>query len=136
MSDHKDSGIPLRADIFHQLQDLSLDGNVKSGGGLVRDKKLRLAGHRHSDHNTLAHTAGKLMRITPESHLRLRDTYGFQYVNSSLVGLLLGKVVMKEDRLRKLCFNSHTGIQGVHGLLEDHSHFTSSDFSHPFFVFF
>ena len=89
VSNHQDSCVFLFSDVLHQLQDLRLNSNVKSRGGLVGDQKLRLAGHSHSDHNTLAHTAGKLMRIALKSHLRLRNTYGFQYVHSSLMSLFL-----------------------------------------------
>ena len=41
----------------HQLQDLRLNGNIQSCGGLIGDEDRRLGYQRHSDHDTLAHTA-------------------------------------------------------------------------------
>mgnify|MGYP007123891398 CR=1 FL=1 len=75
MSDEKDTHTFLLLDLSHQLQDLRLDGYIKSRCRLIRDQKVRFTAHSHSDHNTLAHTTGKLMGIVFQHPLRIRDTY-------------------------------------------------------------
>ena len=55
-------------------KDLILNGNIQCSRRLICDQKLRLICQCHSDHHSLAHTAGKLMWITVVSFLRLRNT--------------------------------------------------------------
>ena len=43
---------------------------------------------------------------------------------------------MEQDCFCQLFLNSHTWVQRIHRLLEDHGNFTSSDLSHTFFIFF
>ncbi len=52
-----------RLQLFHQLQDLRLDGDVERGRRLVGDQNFRFAGDCDCDHHALAHAAGQLMRI-------------------------------------------------------------------------
>ena len=53
----------LFAKLLHKLKYLSLNRNVKRGGRLVGDKKLRLARKRYGYHDTLTHAARQLVRI-------------------------------------------------------------------------
>src|SRR3712207_7903520 len=50
-----------------EAQDLSLDGHVKRGGGLVGDQEVGLAHQRHGDHRPLAQAAGELVRVDRKS---------------------------------------------------------------------
>ena len=54
------AGFILR--FIHDLKHLRLNGDVKRGGRLIRNKHARIVGNRHCDHDALAHTAGELMR--------------------------------------------------------------------------
>ena len=63
MGDQQDTGTVLLLELFHQVQDLGLDGHVQGGGGLVGDQELRVVAESHGDHDTLAHTAGQLVRV-------------------------------------------------------------------------
>jgi hypothetical protein len=77
MGDQKDTHSFFFLDLFHKLQDLCLDRNVQCSRRLVRDQKLWITAHCHRDHNTLAHTTGKLMRIVFQYPRRIRDAYQF-----------------------------------------------------------
>ncbi len=57
VGDEHDRGSHFFPELAHQLQDLCLNGYVQRCGGLVRDKKARLAGNSHGDHDSLAHTS-------------------------------------------------------------------------------
>jgi hypothetical protein len=46
--------------VFHQLQDLRLDGHVQRRGGFVGDDQLGLAAQGQGDHDPLAHADGNL----------------------------------------------------------------------------
>ena len=48
-----------------RFQDLELYRRVERGGRLVGEQQRGLAGKRYRDHDTLPHTAGKLMRKAP-----------------------------------------------------------------------
>ena len=49
--------------ILHQVQDLSLNGNVQSGNGLITDDDLGVQSQGPGDHDTLTLTAGELVGI-------------------------------------------------------------------------
>ena len=54
------TGFVLR--FIHNLKHLRLNGDVKRGSRLIRNKHARIVGNCHCDHDALAHTAGELMR--------------------------------------------------------------------------
>ena len=49
--------------VAEQLEDLSLDGDVERGGGLVCDKQLGLTGQGHGNHDALAQAPRELVGI-------------------------------------------------------------------------
>ncbi len=53
----------LLAKLFHQLDDLRLNGHIKRRGRLVSDQNLGIASQGNRDHHPLPHPAGKLVRI-------------------------------------------------------------------------
>ena len=63
VGDEDDGGAELALQLLHQLQNLSLYGDVEGGGGLVGDEQVGLAQQRHGDHDALLHTARKLVGI-------------------------------------------------------------------------
>ena len=58
--DRRSACLPPRH--FDQVQNLRLDGDVQSGGGLVGNKYAWIISDRNGDDDTLTHTTGKLMR--------------------------------------------------------------------------
>ena len=63
MGDHDDRHAKLVLQFHHQLQDLCLYGHIKCCCRLICDQELWFAGKCHSDHDSLSHTTGQLMRI-------------------------------------------------------------------------
>ena len=62
-----------RLQLFQQLKDLRLDGDVERGRRLVGDQQIRLVGERHGDHDALALAARQLMRIGVEPLLGIAN---------------------------------------------------------------
>ena len=60
-------------ELYDQVHHRLLRGDVEAGGRLIRDQKLRIAGQRQRDHDTLAHAAGKFERIGVIALARARD---------------------------------------------------------------
>ena len=60
--DHRKIPFPLH--IVDQLQDPGLDGHIQCCCRLITDQDLRVAGQSDGDDDPLAHTAGKLERIS------------------------------------------------------------------------
>ena len=56
VSDEQDTDIDSSLELFKESQDLSLDGYIKCGGGLITNKDLRLADQCHGNHHPLPHS--------------------------------------------------------------------------------
>ena len=63
MGDVDNGHAQLLLQVADQLQDLCLNGHVQCSGRLVADQDLRAAGRCNGDDDTLAHTAGELVRV-------------------------------------------------------------------------
>ncbi len=63
MRDEDQSQAELVLKIAQDGHDLRLNRHIESGGRLVCDQKIGIVGDGHRNHDTLAHAAGKLMRI-------------------------------------------------------------------------
>ena len=61
----KDIQRPLN--VFKQLKNLRLNGNIKRGRRFIRNQNLRFTDERHGDHDPLPHPAAELMRIRSKS---------------------------------------------------------------------
>ena len=59
--------------LFEEIEDLSLDRDVESGGGFVRDEELRAVDEGHGDEDALALTAGELVGVVVDAALGLRQ---------------------------------------------------------------
>src|SRR5262245_47441094 len=70
--DHRQTTALL--DVFEQIEILCLNGHIQTGGGLISNEQLWLAGNTNSAHNALAHTPTHLVRILTEAYLRRRNT--------------------------------------------------------------
>ena len=70
VGDEDNARTGLFLELLDKLDDLGLDGHVQSGGGLIGNDELGVAGQGDGDDHTLAHTAGQLMRVLLEAFLR------------------------------------------------------------------
>ena len=92
----------LLTELLHQLKDLRFNGHVQSRCRFIRDHHLRAAHHSHADHNSLAQTAGQLMRIALITLLRLRDSNRTENIKHSLPCFFFGNLLVEQDCLLHL----------------------------------
>ena len=130
VGDHDDAHVPVLLEVLHELEDLGLNGDIQSGGGLIGDEELRVAGQGNGDHHPLAHTAGELVGILLHALLRVRDAAQLQELKGPGHGLLLGGLAVEQDALGDLFAHGVDGVQGGHGLLEDHGDLIAPDLLH------
>ena len=118
VGDHDHGHLALIAQLLHHAQDLSLNGNVQSGGGLVRNQNCGAAGQSDGDNHALLHAAGELMGILVCTSSG--DTNHLQHLFSLLHGLSLGALLVQAIAGSDLLTHGEGGVQGGHGILEDH----------------
>ena len=70
MGDEQKPHAALAGKIAEQGEYLALYGHVEGRGRLVGEQEAGFAGQRHGDHDALAHTAGKLVRVVADAHVR------------------------------------------------------------------
>ena len=104
--------------LVHQVQYLCLNGNVQSGGRFVRYKYLGLAGKRHCYHDTLPHTAGKLMGILEQYRFGVRYLHGIEHLHRLLLRFLLAHLLVNYEGFAELTLDVEHRVQACHGLLE------------------
>jgi hypothetical protein len=119
----------LQAD--HEIEYLRLDGDVEGGGRFIRNQHLRVAREAHRDHGPLAHTAGELVRVLLRPPFGVSDTDVAQDLNSLLLRLALGDVLVDADGLADLVPDGEDGVEARHGVLEDHGDVVAPDLLHP-----
>ena len=133
VGDEHDGGIDLVFQIPQQIQDLGLNGHVQSRGRLIGDDQLGVAGQGHSDHDTLAHTAGQLVGEHIVHTLAVGDTGHLQQVDGAFLDLLLALAlaVVEGNDLVQLSADAEHRVQAGHGLLKDHGHIVAPQILHP-----
>ena len=134
MGDEDNGQVALLLDLVDQLQDLGLNGNVQSGGGLVADQDLGIAGQSDGDNDTLTHTAGELEGILVEALLGLGDTDGLHQFQSDLLGLFLLHLPVQTQRFGDLITDLHDGVQSGQGILEDQADTVTTDLVEGIFL--
>ena len=130
MRNDNDGHVQFFLKVQHQLQNLCLNRNVQSGRRLICDQDRRLHNESHSNHNTLAHTAGELMRILLHTALRIIDTDHLEHLDGIGLSLFLGLIRMDTDCFRNLISYRVDRIQRCHRILEDHRTVLSAEFLH------
>ena len=70
-------GMELFFKLCHHMEHLRLNGNIQCRGRLICNQQLWITGQCNGNHNTLLHTAGKLMGIITASGCG--DSYCFQH---------------------------------------------------------
>ena len=107
--------------VAKKVEDLCLDRNVKSRGGLVCDDKPRVAGKSHRDHNSLSHTSRKLVGEGVVNTLGSGDADKLEHFKrAALCHLCRCAGCVDEDYLVKLITDGEYGVKGGHRLLEYH----------------
>ncbi len=131
MCNHDDRrALALRFQIEHQVENLCLDRHIQSGCRLVGDKQRWVAGKRHGDHHTLAHTAGELVRVVAHTLARIGDAYHVERRHGDLERLLLRLPLVPEDHLHHLVADFEDRVQRGHRLLEDHADLVAPQLAH------
>ena len=126
--DHRRAHLTLQA--LDELEDLGLDRHVERRRGLVGQHEARPAGQGHGDHHPLPHPAAHLVGIIPGA--RLRGGYPDQpeHLHGPVMGFRGGEPLMEPQGLGDLIADAEHGVQGAHGLLEDHGDPLAPDAAH------
>ena len=115
---------------LHQLEDLSLDGDVERGGRLIGNDQCRFTAQRHGNHDALPHAAAEVMRILLEAVPGLGNSYHLQ-----VVGRLFGRFGAADGKVLhhgfgQLQANAEDGIERGHGFLKHHRDLASPHGTH------
>ena len=112
---------------FDEVQDLGLDGHIQGGGGLVADEDLGPAGHGDGDDHPLAHAAGELVGVLLVAALRVVDAHVGEDLQHRLFGGWALQPLVELHGLLDLCPDGLQGVEGGHGVLEDHGDLPAPD---------
>ncbi|KFJ60178.1 hypothetical protein DK59_3081 [Brucella abortus bv. 4 str. 292] len=112
MRDEDQSQAELVLKIAQDGHDLRLNRHIESGGRLVCDQKIGIVGDGHRNHDTLAHAAGKLMRILFDPLVGLRDRNQFQQFHRARQRLFAAQALLVElQRFDDLIADFHHRVQ-------------------------
>ena len=110
-----------------QIEDLSLNRHVERRGRLVRNHERGPTRKGDGDHDALALTAGKLVRVV----MRAPGGFGNSHRLYQLDGLgtrgIPSRAPVHHQRLRNLIADGEDGIQRRHRLLEDQRDFAAAE---------
>ena len=102
----------------------------RGSGRLVGDEQLRLACDRHGDHDSLALAPRELVGIIRQPLGRLWYADERQDLLGAVPSLLLRGSQVGPQRAGDLVSDRHGGVEGGHGVLEDHGHLRAPEFPH------
>ena len=127
-----DDGVPhLIFDLCQRLNDLRLDGDAQTGGGLVCNEQVGLEDHGHGDENSLPEARGELAGEASHHVLPIVDAHQLEGVAALLLALLPGRVpAMDLVGLDHLLPDGHIGIEGGGRVLKDEGDLGASDLRH------
>ena len=120
VGDEDDGGTEVFLALVDEVENLLLDGDVEGGGGLVGNEKLGLGDEGHRDHHSLAHAAGEFVGIAVDAGFGFGDADFGERFDGAGAGLVAFDVEMQGEGLDELVDNLEVGIEGGHGILEDH----------------
>jgi hypothetical protein len=120
MGNENDRETALVQKLAQELEDLRLDGDVESRGGLVGDQELGIAEEGHGDHDALAHAATELMGVTAEAGGSVGNVDALQELERARSSGLVGEAEVKNGALGQLFTDAEIGVQASHWILEDH----------------
>jgi hypothetical protein len=84
VGDQHDRHAETRLHLGEQVEDLRLDGDIKSSGRLIGNQQLGIARQRHRDHDALAHATRELVRIVTHAPFRRRDMHQAQHLHGAI----------------------------------------------------
>jgi len=92
VSNKEEGQFHFAAELVEQFEDLFLNGDIESGGGLVGDEQFGIGGEGHGNHDALAKTTGELMRKLPRADIGLGDGGSFEGGVDAALQVRSGKV--------------------------------------------
>ncbi len=116
MGDQQVAHRELRLQVFEQIHNLRLDGDIQRRYWFVKNDQLRAQCNGSSHGNTLTLTPAEFVREhvgVPRMEADLLEQLGH-----SLLELLSGKMSIDDQGLGNDCAHSHAGIQRAPGILE------------------
>ena len=120
VGDQNDRSAACGLQLAHQIENLRLQGDIERGGRLVRDQEFWIASERHRDHHTLAHAAGKLVRVFVDALFGRGDVHAAQQLDRARPRLAPRAAAMAQDSLDDLVADRKARIERSHRLLKDH----------------
>ena len=130
VGDQKDGRLQPILQSGHEVHDLSLDGHVQSGRGLVGDEDLRIAGQRHGDHDALAHPAAQVVGVVRHPSLGRGDSHELQQLDAPAPDVAPLHALVEPDGLADLAADRKHRIERGHGFLENHGDVAAPDLAH------
>ena len=111
-----------------EIEDLGLNGDVEGGGGLVGDEEAGAIGESDGDEDALALATGELVWVVGEAALGFGEGDLVEGGEGAGFDVVTGKFgVVGADGFSDLGADLHDGIEGGHGLLEDHGDITAAE---------
>ena len=131
MCDQHDGAVDLILQSAEQIEDLCLDRHIERCCRLIGDNQTRITCKRHCDHDSLAHTAGKLVRIHPVYTFLIGNADHLKHLDRTCLDVILCHVrIVKCNDLIHLLADTKYRIQGSHRLLENHGHVVAAQLLH------
>jgi hypothetical protein len=130
VGDEDGRSIHFLTEFLEEVQDLSLDRDIESGGGFVSNDEIRVTGEGNGNDDTLAHTAGELVRELIDTRFRGRDADLFKEFDGSDASFREAEATVKHERLADLFADGMDRVEGGHGLLENDADVLTTDRVH------
>ena len=111
MRDQQQRSIGRLPEIPDEVEDLCLDGDVECRRWLVGNQQRRLRDQGGTDHDALAHAAGKLVRKRLGLTLGIRQADASQHRDASLPRLRAATQTMVQKDAHELLADPHVRIQ-------------------------
>jgi hypothetical protein len=122
------------AQIFEEIQNLGLNGDIEGGRGLIGDQKSGPVDERHGDQDALALAAGELVRVIAGAAFGLGQADIAHRGQDSFFEEIAGDVGMVGlERFGDLSADGHGRIEGGHRFLEDHRDTAAAVAAHGLF---
>ena len=80
--------------LIYHLKHLRLNGHIQCSGGLIGDQNTRVIRNSHCNHNALAHTARKLVRVRTQTICRGRNTHQTHQLDRAIFNRLLAHALI------------------------------------------
>jgi hypothetical protein len=111
VADEENAHAALFLEACKQRKDLSLNGDVERGRGLVRNQKLGLAGQRHGNKHPLPLPARELVRVKVEARCRVGQSYLSKEASGARARLASRHALVEADRLDDLGAHRLAGVE-------------------------